>query len=92
MGDEHAAVVSADDDGVGLVERYEELRASVVAGRAVPSHGLALLMARGMAAWMAAWRSLGPPARPAIEASAGSIPTGIVAVLASMAVACLDGE
>jgi hypothetical protein len=54
----------------GLVEHYEQLRAAALAGGAGGGHGLALLAARGMAAWIGAWRLLcpvpagAPPVRP----------------------------
>ena len=72
-----------------LAARYEDLRAAALGGRACAGHGLALLASRGMAAWMAAWRSLPAPGPPAVPAPAGPAPDGVVAVLASMAAACL---
>jgi hypothetical protein len=66
------------------------LRAAALGGRIRSGHGLALLASRGMAAWMAAWRSLPAPGPPAARAPAGPPPGGVVAVLAAMAAACLE--
>jgi len=51
--------------------RYERLRGLVVAGQAGGwRHGLGVLSARGMAAWMAAWAAL--PAEPEVHAAAAT--------------------
>lgn len=80
-------------DGDVLVERYEALRQDVVAGdgRGRAMRGLALLMRRGMAAWM---RCVGDDAksreRPAAAGAAADprLPVGIeqslIAILATM--------
>jgi hypothetical protein len=80
-------------DGDVLVERYEALRQDVVAGdgRGRAMRGLALLMRRGMAAWM---QQLGDEARsaerPAAVRTASNLrlPVGIehalIAILATM--------
>jgi len=74
-----------------LAARYEDLRSAALGGRVRGGHGLALLASRGMAAWMAAWRSLPEPTPPA-RAPAGPPPDGVVAVLAAMTAACLAGR
>lgn len=80
-------------DGDVLVERYEALRQDVVAGdgRGRAMRGLALLMRRGMAAWM---RCVDDDAmsreRPAAAGAAANprLPLGIeqslIAILATM--------
>lgn len=80
-------------DGEALIERYEALRQDVVAGdgRGRMVRGLALLMRRGMAAWM---RGIGDEAkaaeRPATAGAASDLrmPVGIephlIAILATM--------
>jgi hypothetical protein len=78
--------------GCDLAAQYEDLRASALGGRVRAGHGLALLASRGMAGWMAAWRSLPAPAPPAVTAPSGPAPDGVVAVLAAMAAACLAGR
>jgi hypothetical protein len=79
--------------GDALVERYEALRQDVIAGdgRGRTVRGLALLMRRGMAAWM---RCIGDEAKSAEQpATAGAasdlrLPVGIephlIAILATM--------
>jgi hypothetical protein len=79
----------------GLVERYEELRRRVLDGQADGLRlGLAVLQRQGMVAWVQAWDGLSasvvppspsPPSRPAASAVSGSV----VAVLASMTLACV---
>lgn len=39
----------------GLIARYEELRRQVLGRSGMQAQGLALLMRRGMSAWMQAW-------------------------------------
>jgi hypothetical protein len=69
------------------VDRYEELRAAVVDGRADGHRfGLGVLMRSGMAGWMQAWASTPgtrAPARPAATLPAHA--SELVAVLAGMA-------
>jgi hypothetical protein len=89
---------------VGLVEQYEALRREAVA--ALPfgprGHGLALFLARGMPAWLAAVTALGarPAAAPA-DAWArdrhdpGLLPAAradLTTVLAGMVLACAAVE
>jgi hypothetical protein len=53
--------------------------------------GAALLMAKGMAAWMQGWRACAPlPPGPARSAGTGP-PPEVVGVLAAMALACVRG-
>jgi hypothetical protein len=73
------------------IERYEQLRARALAGSPDGWRlGLAMLERRGMAAWARGWRTTSPPpprrSRPVVE-----VPTDasqLVAVLATMALAC----
>ena len=92
MADEHGVPDAAEDDDRGLVARYEQLR-TVAVGRDAggAGHGLALFAARGMAAWMAAWRSL-RPSPPPVPAATGPVADDVVVVLAAMAAACLAGR
>jgi hypothetical protein len=55
---------AADTQVLGeLGERYEQLRAIVLGGRAGGNGlGLGVLASRGMAAWITVWRSDPPPA------------------------------
>jgi hypothetical protein len=57
---------AADTQVLGeLGERYEQLRAIVLGGRAGGNGlGLGVLASRGMAAWITVWRSDPPPASP----------------------------
>lgn len=87
-------VDEADDDfdhgdPGGLAGRYEALRATAL-GQGVAAAGLggALVVSKGMAAWMRGWRACRPqtPLPTLVErpASAGEV----VDVLAAMALAC----
>ena len=94
---------NADDENASagepreLTERYEELRAEVVARRpAGRGLGLALFVREGMAAWVHAWERVAEPApRPertedvglGVSAGAG---TELVHVLAGMALRTLN--
>jgi hypothetical protein len=50
-------------DGVALAAGYEALRAVVLSGRPEGwCHGHGVLAREGMAAWMAAWAAVAPPA------------------------------
>jgi hypothetical protein len=80
-----------------LGERYEALRAAVLAHRSSEDRlGLVVMLREGMAAWMAAWSSCSlvssartPDfARDDIHALAD--PSAVVALLASMALATLQ--
>jgi hypothetical protein len=53
--------------------RYELLRAAAVSGSGGWRHGLGVLAARGMAAWMAAWAAV-EAASPEPGATAGTTP------------------
>jgi hypothetical protein len=80
-----------------LGERYEQLRAVVLGGRAGGNGlGLGVLAGRGMAAWIKVWRSDPPPASwipataptaDALESTAGGSQLELVHVLAAMALA-----
>jgi hypothetical protein len=75
-----------------LTERYEQLRAGVLAGNGEGLRfGLGVLASRGMAAWMTLWQQV-PPAPPAGGTRpAAAAPSGgageMVRILASMALA-----
>jgi hypothetical protein len=75
-----------------LTDRYEQLRAGVLAGNGEGLRfGLGVLAARGMAAWMTLWQQVpaAPPAggaRPATAAPSGGAGE-MVRILAAMALA-----
>jgi hypothetical protein len=77
------------------VGRYEQLRSVALAGGA-GGHalGLGLVMARGLAAWMAAWQTI-PPPTPATNLApqppAAASPA-VVVVLAAMAIGLLQSQ
>ena len=76
-------------DGADLAGRYEDLRAAVCArGTGRAGLGAALLMAKGVGAWMAGWRACTPPAPTRGRPAASAPPAEVVSVLASMALAC----
>ena len=50
--------------GAGLIQAYESLRRQAVAGGLGPASGLALLLQRGMLAWMRAWSQITPALEP----------------------------
>jgi hypothetical protein len=86
-----AATDEPDGDG-GDVERYEALRRHALDGAASGWRlGLAVLQRHGVAAWARAWHAaaVSPPARPAAGAPVGG--DELVAVLATMALACVEG-
>jgi hypothetical protein len=74
-----------------LVDRYEQLRRYALAGHADGHRlGLAVLVGRGVAAWMHAWDALpatSPPPPPPPPAGADQL----VGVLAAMALAVVRG-
>ncbi len=80
----------------GLAERYEELRAYAVG--AVPGsvpRGLALLVRRGVSAWVQGWASCAPACRAPTEPAAGGVSTTgtrtqaeLVMALVTMALSC----
>jgi hypothetical protein len=81
-----------DDRGASCVERYEQLRARVLAGEPDGFRlGLAMLERRGLAAWARAWRGTAPaPAVAPARATVIELPSDarqIVGVLATMALA-----
>ena len=75
----------------GDVERYEALRRNALNGEVSGWRlGLAVLVRQGVAAWLRAGDPIPPPPRPP-----GPGPTcgdELVGVLATMALACLDGR
>jgi hypothetical protein len=77
-----------------ITKRYETLRAAVLARHlGTDRRGLALLCREGMAAWAAAWTLCSPA--PVARAEADCVgtfaePTGIVSLLASMALSTLQ--
>jgi hypothetical protein len=84
---------SSDENAGGAsdVERYEQLRARALSGSPDGWRlGVAMLERRGMAAWARAWKTTAPapprPSRPVVEVPADA--SQIVAVLATMALAC----
>lgn len=87
-----------DEDADTLVARYEQLRAVVLDGHpGGVGLGLGVLVGRGLAAWIAVWRSAPPPACPIPAASTLRSPAGstgaassdLVNVLVAMALAHL---
>ena len=74
-----------------MADRYEDLRRRVLYGEPDGHRlGLAVLLRQGVAAWMQAWDGISPA--PARTPAPGPQPDGdvqtMVAVLASMALAC----
>ncbi|GAC1376112.1 MAG: hypothetical protein NVSMB4_04730 [Acidimicrobiales bacterium] len=82
-----------DEDNRADVERYETLRRHAMGGEASGWRlGLAVMQRQGVTAWLRAWQTI-PPA-PAPRSSVRS-PVGddeLVAVLATMALACVAGK
>jgi len=88
-------VAATDEPGGdrGDVERYEALRRHALGGAASGWRlGLAVLQRRGVAAWARAWQAAAasPPARPPVGTPVGG--DELVAVLATMALACVRGR
>jgi hypothetical protein len=73
-----------------LVSHYEALRDLALAeGARRAGLSAGLLMAKGMAAWMAGWRACTPAVGSPSRVGAHSTPAGeVVGVLAAMALAC----
>jgi hypothetical protein len=92
-----AADEPAHGAGGGLVEVYEQLRACALVGDGQGWRlGLAVVHRQGVAGWMRAIDGLPAPASPPAAAggsAAALVPAGepLVAVLASMALACVAG-
>jgi len=83
-----------DGDRGGDVERYETLRRHALGGDASGWRlGLAVMQRQGVTAWLRAWQAI-PAAPPPRSAAAGGPVVGdeLVAVLASMALACVGGK
>jgi hypothetical protein len=74
-----------------LIVRYEELRRQVLGRYGVHGHGLALLMRRGMRAWMQAWSQCvtAPPVPTQVPDDQQSCPVElhreVATILANMA-------
>jgi hypothetical protein len=94
VADEHPVRDPAGHGDAALVAGYEQLRAAALSGGG-GGHELVVLATRGMAAWMAAWRCLrpsaAPPRPPLASAHVSAASNEVVAVLASMAAACIGG-
>jgi len=81
-------------NNAGGVERYEQLRRRALGGQPDGFRlGLAVLQRQGMAAWLRAWDDLGavepaPRPRPPGAARTTMASDEVVAVLASMTLAC----
>ncbi len=96
--------MSTSVDAAAVRTYYEALRREAIgaASDSTPSHGLALLLLRGMSAWCDALIALGPPPpasrppadRPPDRAPAPPLSTraALTTVLASMILACLPEE
>jgi hypothetical protein len=86
--------VASDRGGDGAdVERYEMLRRRALDGEAAGWRlGLAVLVRQGVAAWLRVGDAIpaSPPTRPPEPGPAGG--DELVGVLATMALACLDGR
>jgi hypothetical protein len=76
-----------------LAAAYEALRAAVLSGRSSGQGGLAILIHRGLAAWIAELKPQEPPATPSAaplpmrSAAAASAPSELTRVLAGIIVA-----
>ncbi len=85
---------AAPGNNAGGVERYEQLRRRVLGGQPDGFRlGLAVLQRQGMAAWLRAWDDLGavetpPKPQPPADAATAVASDEVVAVLASMTLAC----
>jgi hypothetical protein len=92
-------------DPGGVVEQYEAVRREALEGAATGrrGHGLTLLLSRGMAAWVAAWRELlprcpwpSPGPEPLPSEMRSVLPPGVrsdlTTVLADMVLACGEEE
>jgi len=72
-----------------LAERYEQLRRRALDGAPDGFRlGLAVLQRQGMAAWIGAWEEIGGAPQPQQRTQAAHASDAVVAVLASMALAC----
>lgn len=82
---------AAEAGDAGLAERYEQLRQRALEGAPDGFRlGLAVLQRQGMAAWIGAWKEFGGvPVAPERPAPAAHASDAVVAVLASMALACV---
>jgi hypothetical protein len=83
-------VADRNSEGAALTDRYEQLRAAVLAGTGDGLRlGLGVLSAHGLAAWMNAWQAAPPPPTPSRPPSPVRVRGAgdVVRVLASMALA-----
>ncbi len=79
----------AAEPDTGSGQRYEQLRRRALDGEPGGARlGLAVLQRQGVAAWMAAWSDLGAATPPDQPPPSGATADAVVAVLASMALAC----
>jgi hypothetical protein len=82
------------------VAAYEALRTAVLTGRSSGQRGLAILIHRGLAAWIAELKPQEPPATPSApmlhpsthSASSASTPRELTRVLAGIIVALTTGD
>ena len=92
-----AAEPAAASDKGRLVERYEELRRRALGGEPDGFRlGLAVLQRQGLTGWLRAWGDLDTPAgrptsTPPVASNTGVASDMVVAVLASMTLACATG-
>ena len=86
------AGATGDAGDADLAEHYETLRR--IALRDGPGRaglGAALLLSKGMAAWMRGWRACTPAPPGHCQPTGAGPPCEIVGVLAAMALACSEG-
>ncbi len=80
---------AAEVADTAAVQRYEQLRRQALDGQPGGARlGLAVLQREGVAAWMAAWSDLGAVVAPESPPPSPTTADAVVAVLASMALAC----
>ena len=80
-------------DTENLVSRYEAMRSIVLTeGSSHAGLGATLLITRGMAEWMRGWQSCTPLVSSPVVSHSVRPPIEMVAVLASMALACGGGS
>ena len=78
-----------------MTTAYEALRAAALSGRSNGQIGLAILIHRGLAAWLRAIKQDAPPAMPAPavhSAAPATSPTELTRVLAGIIVALTTGD
>ncbi len=78
--------------GAVVIQAYEHARAAALGQRGDGfRHGLAVISAKGMAAWLCLQDAAPPPARPAAAAPAGAAGQ-IVTILAAMTLAVITPD